>query len=145
SHPRAAHPARRDLSRRDRRDADPARQPDSDKLRVRWHVASDRRRCRSRHDEATRGTADDAQLRTVPEMKPLNLVLLGPPGAGKGTQAERLREDFEIPYFATGDILRAAVRDGTDLGRQAQAYMDRGELVPDELVCDLIMERLDDP
>lgn len=78
-------------------------------------------------------------------MKPLNLVLLGPPGAGKGTQAERLREDFEIPYFATGDILRAAVRDGTDLGRQAQAYMDRGELVPDELVCDLIMERLDDP
>ncbi|WDT93443.1 adenylate kinase [Thermoleophilum album] len=78
-------------------------------------------------------------------MKPLNLVLLGPPGAGKGTQAERLREDFEIPYFATGDILRAAVRDATDLGRKAQAYMDRGELVPDELVCDLIMERLDDP
>lgn len=78
-------------------------------------------------------------------MSELNLVLLGPPGAGKGTQAERLREDFEIPYFATGDILREAVRAGTELGKRAREYMKRGELVPDELVCDLIMERLDDP
>ncbi len=75
----------------------------------------------------------------------LNLILLGPPGAGKGTQAERLREDFELPYFATGDILRAAVKDGTELGKRAQEYMDRGDLVPDELICEVIIERIDSP
>ena len=57
-----------------------------------------------------------------------NLILLGPPGSGKGTQGERLQEDFRLPYFATGDILRAAVRDGTDIGKQAKEYMDRGDL-----------------
>jgi adenylate kinase len=72
-----------------------------------------------------------------------NLVLLGPPGAGKGTQAERLTDDFDLPYYATGIILRAAVDRGTELGRQAKGYMDAGELVPDELICAVIAERLD--
>jgi adenylate kinase len=76
-------------------------------------------------------------------MSQLNLTLLGPPGAGKGTQAERLVEDFELPYYATGDILRAAVKDGTDLGKQAKEYMDKGDLVPDELICGVIMEKVD--
>jgi adenylate kinase len=75
----------------------------------------------------------------------LNLVLLGPPGAGKGTQAERLVSDFDLPYYATGDILRAAVKDETPLGKEAKGYMDRGELVPDELICKVIMERIDQP
>jgi adenylate kinase len=72
----------------------------------------------------------------------LNLILLGPPGSGKGTQGERLQEDFRLPYFATGDILRAAVRDGTDIGKQAKEYMDRGDLVPDEVIIGVIAERL---
>jgi len=75
----------------------------------------------------------------------LNLVLLGPPGAGKGTQAERLVSDFDLPYYATGDILRAAVKDETELGKEAKGYMDRGELVPDDLICKVIMERIDGP
>jgi adenylate kinase len=75
----------------------------------------------------------------------LNLVLLGPPGAGKGTQAERLVTDFDLPYYATGDILRAAVKDETELGKEAKGYMDRGELVPDDLICKVIMERIDEP
>jgi adenylate kinase len=78
-------------------------------------------------------------------MSELNLVLLGPPGSGKGTQGERLQEDFRLPYYATGDILRAAVRDGTELGKAAKEYMDRGDLVPDEVVIGVIIERLEDP
>jgi adenylate kinase len=76
-------------------------------------------------------------------MSQLNLILLGPPGAGKGTQAERLVDDFDLPYYATGDILRAAVKDGTELGREAKEYMDRGELVPDDLITRVVVERLD--
>jgi len=72
----------------------------------------------------------------------LNLILLGPPGAGKGTQAERLTDDFNLPYIATGNILRGAVRDETDLGREAKAYMDRGELVPDAVITGVILEAL---
>src|SRR5215210_548626 len=68
---------------------------------------------------------------------------MGPPGAGKGTQAERLVADFDLPYYATGDILREAVREETELGRQAKGYMDRGDLVPDDVICDAIMERVD--
>jgi adenylate kinase len=75
-------------------------------------------------------------------MSELNLVLLGPPGSGKGTQGERLQEDFRLPYYATGDILRAAVRDGSELGAQAKEYMNRGDLVPDELMVGLIAERV---
>jgi adenylate kinase len=75
-------------------------------------------------------------------MSELNLVLLGPPGSGKGTQGERLQEDFRLPYYATGDILRAAVRDGSDLGKEAKEYMDRGDLVPDEVMVGLIAERV---
>jgi adenylate kinase len=75
----------------------------------------------------------------------LNLIMMGPPGAGKGTQAERLVEDFDLPYYATGDILRAAVRDETELGNEAREYMDRGELVPDELISGVVMERVDSP
>ena len=76
-------------------------------------------------------------------MSALNLVLLGPPGSGKGTQAERLQEDLELPYYATGNILRAAVRDQTDLGREAKEFMDRGDLVPDEVIIGVIAERID--
>jgi adenylate kinase len=75
----------------------------------------------------------------------LNLVLLGPPGSGKGTQGERLQEDFRLPYYATGDILRAAVRDGTELGTEAKEYMDRGDLVPDDVIVGLIAERVARP
>jgi adenylate kinase len=73
----------------------------------------------------------------------LNLILLGPPGSGKGTQGERLQEDLELPYYATGDILRAAVRDETEVGLAAREYMDRGDLVPDEVIIGLIAERLE--
>ena len=75
----------------------------------------------------------------------LNLILLGPPGAGKGTQAARLVEDFDVPYFATGDILRAAVKEASDLGKRAKEYMDRGDLVPDDLICAAIVERVERP
>jgi len=76
-------------------------------------------------------------------MAELNLVLLGPPGSGKGTQGERLNADLRLPYYATGDILRAAVRDETELGRTAKEYMDRGDLVPDEVIVGVIAERID--
>jgi adenylate kinase len=75
----------------------------------------------------------------------LNLILLGPPGAGKGTQAERLVEDFPVAYIATGDILRQAVREGTELGRKAKQYMDAGELVPDEVIIGVILEAIKSP
>jgi adenylate kinase len=76
-------------------------------------------------------------------MPELNLVLLGPPGSGKGTQGERLNADLHLPYYATGDILRGAVRDQTALGKSAKEYMDRGDLVPDELIVGIIAERID--
>ncbi len=75
-------------------------------------------------------------------MSELNLILFGPPGAGKGTQAERLRSDFQLPYIATGDMLRGNVKEGTDLGRKAKEYMDRGDLVPDDLIVAMAAERL---
>jgi adenylate kinase len=75
-------------------------------------------------------------------MSELNLILLGPPGAGKGTQAERLQDDFRLASIATGDILRSAVAEGTDLGKEAKKYMDRGELVPDDVIIGVILDRL---
>ena len=75
-------------------------------------------------------------------MSELNLILFGPPGAGKGTQAERLRKDFQVPYVATGEMLRAHVKDGTELGRAAKRYMDAGDLVPDELILAMVSDRL---
>jgi adenylate kinase len=78
----------------------------------------------------------------VPGLPELNLILLGPPGSGKGTQGERLQEDFRLPYYATGDILRAAVKEGTEVGKQAKEFMDRGDLVPDEVIIGVIAERL---
>ena len=71
----------------------------------------------------------------------MRVVLVGPPGAGKGTQARVLQTTFGIPQISTGDLLREAVRAGTPLGKQAQAYMDKGELVPDAVVTDLVVER----
>jgi adenylate kinase len=76
-------------------------------------------------------------------MPELNLVLLGPPGSGKGTQGERLTDDLRLPYYATGDILRAAVREETELGKTAKQYMDSGDLVPDEVIVGVIAQRID--
>ena len=75
-------------------------------------------------------------------MSELNLILFGPPGAGKGTQADRLREDFGLPHIATGDILRAQVAEGSELGVEAKRYMDAGELVPDEVIIGMITGRI---
>jgi|Deesub1362A_J573_1020465.scaffolds.fasta_scaffold03529_6 adenylate kinase len=72
----------------------------------------------------------------------MNLVFLGPPGAGKGTQAKKLSEEFKWPHISTGDILREAVSKGTELGRKAKEYMEKGELVPDKVVIGIIKDRL---
>jgi adenylate kinase len=74
----------------------------------------------------------------------LNLILLGPPGAGKGTQAARLREDFGLPYIGTGDLLREHKENETELGVEAKKYMDNGDLVPDELVIAMILEKVEE-
>lgn len=73
----------------------------------------------------------------------MNIVLLGAPGAGKGTQAQKLVEEFGVAHISTGDLLRAAVKAGTKLGVKAKSYMDNGQLAPDKLVVDLVTERLD--
>jgi adenylate kinase len=77
-------------------------------------------------------------------MSELNLILLGPPGSGKGTQGEGLQDDFRLPYYATGDILRAAVKEGSEIGQKAKAHMDRGDLVPDEVIIGVIIDRIED-
>ena len=77
-------------------------------------------------------------------MSELNLILLGPPGAGKGTQAARLTEDFDLPYIGTGDLLREHKAQRTELGLQAQQYMDAGKLVPDELVIAMILDKVEE-
>jgi adenylate kinase len=74
----------------------------------------------------------------------LNLILLGPPGAGKGTQASRLRDDFGLPYIGTGDLLREHKSNGTELGEKAKEYMAKGELVPDDLVIEMILEKIEE-
>ena len=75
----------------------------------------------------------------------MRLIMLGAPGAGKGTQAARVAERFRIPHISTGDIFRANIKNGTELGKKAKSYMDAGELVPDELVCDLVADRIAQP
>jgi adenylate kinase len=75
----------------------------------------------------------------------MNLIFLGPPGAGKGTQAKRVVEKYGIPQISTGDMLREAVAKGTELGKKAKEYMDKGELVPDEVVIGIVKERLQQP
>ncbi|MDD3718214.1 MAG: adenylate kinase [Actinomycetota bacterium] len=75
----------------------------------------------------------------------MNLILLGPPGAGKGTQAERIASLYGIPHISTGDIFRENLRKGTELGLEAKGYMDRGELVPDDLVIKIVKDRLEAP
>src|SRR5262245_44727802 len=76
------------------------------------------------------------------EERTMNVILLGPPGAGKGTQGHQLSERYHIPEISTGDILRSAVQKGTSLGREAKSYMDRGALVPDEVIIGIVHERL---
>ena len=75
----------------------------------------------------------------------MNIILLGPPGAGKGTQAKMLVEEYQIPQISTGDILRAAVKEGTPMGKEAKNYMDKGELVPDSVVIGIVEERIQQP
>ncbi|MBQ6234378.1 MAG: nucleoside monophosphate kinase, partial [Clostridia bacterium] len=72
----------------------------------------------------------------------MKLIFLGPPGAGKGTQAERIAERFEIAHLSTGDMLRSEIRNATPLGAAAKAYIDRGELVPDSVIIDMVRERI---
>lgn len=73
------------------------------------------------------------------------LLLMGPPGAGKGTQAERLMEKYQVPHISTGDMFRAAVKQGTELGKEAKRYMDAGQLVPDEVTIGIVREGLARP
>jgi adenylate kinase len=75
----------------------------------------------------------------------LNLILFGPPGAGKGTQADRLKSDFQLPFISTGDMLRTNVTEQTDLGKQAKGFMDAGDLVPDDLIVAMAGARLQEP
>jgi adenylate kinase len=75
----------------------------------------------------------------------MRVVLLGPPGAGKGTQAAKLADAFGIPVVATGDIFRSNIRQGTELGKLAKEYIDRGDLVPDDVVIAMVMDRLSEP
>ena len=78
-------------------------------------------------------------------MRPMRMILVGPPGAGKGTQAARLVDTFRIPHISSGDMLRAAVKEGTQLGQEADRYMKAGQLVPDDVVIGMIVERIAKP
>ena len=75
----------------------------------------------------------------------MKIIMLGAPGAGKGTQAKKLAERYSIPHISTGDIFRANIKNGTELGKKAKSYMDEGELVPDDLVVDLVVDRFKNP
>lgn len=75
----------------------------------------------------------------------MRIIMLGAPGAGKGTQAKKIAEKYGIPHISTGDIFRANIKNGTELGKKAKTYMDQGLLVPDELTCDLVVDRIQQP
>lgn len=75
----------------------------------------------------------------------MKIIMLGAPGAGKGTQAKKIAEKYGIPHISTGDIFRANIKNGTELGKKAKSYMDQGLLVPDELTCDLVVDRISQP
>ena len=124
-----AHPAHR---------AGPGRR--EPELPVRRHLDPDHGGRRARHREADREPAPAAQLRRVPPL--MRLILMGPPGAGKGTQAKVVADHFGIPAISTGDIFRANVAGKTELGREAQRYMDAGEYVPDEITNAMVRDRL---
>ena len=72
----------------------------------------------------------------------MKIIMLGAPGAGKGTQAKKIADKYQIPHISTGDIFRANIKEGTELGKKAKSYMDQGQLVPDELTLELIMDCL---
>ena len=72
----------------------------------------------------------------------MKIIMLGAPGAGKGTQAKQIADKYHIPHISTGDIFRANIKNGTELGNKAKSYMDQGHLVPDELTCDLVVDRI---
>src|SRR5204863_9245513 len=108
--------------------------------RSRRYLGADRRRRRARHDAPDGVADDDALLRRLPEVV-LNVLLLGPQGAGKGTQGRLVAAEHGIPHVATGDMLRAAIADGSELGRQVRPIYDAGRLVPDDLMIELIRDR----
>ncbi len=109
---------------------------------TRRHVRPDRSRCRSRHDASDGEPDDDAELRRLPQIATINVLVLGPQGSGKGTQAKRISAAHGVPHVSTGDMFRAAVADGTELGLQVAPILASGELVPDELTIALIRDRL---
>ena len=110
-----------------------------ERARTRRDVRADRRRRRARHHAADGVADDDAQLRGLPAV---NLLVLGPQGSGKGTQAKRISAAHGIPHVSTGDMFRAAVAAGTELGRRVEPILVSGDLVPDDLTVALIRERL---
>ncbi len=110
-----------------------------DVARARRHLGADRRRRRARHDAPDGVADDDALLRGL---SAVNLLVLGPQGAGKGTQAKRISSNYGIPHVSTGDMFRAAIAEGTPLGKQVEPLLREGILVPDELTVSLIRERL---
>src|SRR6202012_4092124 len=109
---------------------------------VRRYRGFDHDWCRLGHRQTNRESAHAAQLRRVPEVR---VLLLGPPGAGKGTQAEKLEEKLGIPQISTGELFRSNISEGTRLGLEAKRYLDPGRLVPSDLTNQLVDDRLDDP
>ncbi len=112
--------------------------------RSRWHEPADRGVGRRRDDEADRSAADDAQLRGLHPLTSDRRSSVGP-GAGKGTQAEVLADRLGIAHVATGDLFRAAVRDESPIGLEARRYMERGQLVPDDITIRMLLDRLAQP
>ena len=88
--------------------------------------------------ESNKGMSSESEE----ENKEMKIIMLGAPGAGKGTQAKKISDKYEIPHISTGDIFRANIKNGTELGKKAKTYMDQGLLVPDELVVDLVVDRV---